>query len=502
MIRAGLIVLSLFAALNLLSQKQTKIKLLKADFSNYDAQIAKDAQRLIGNVKFSHKESIMYCDSAWLYESDNRIKAFGNIKILRGDSLSLKGDLLDYNGDDQVANIYGNIRMTDKSMLLNTEHLIYDIENNTATYNVGGRITNLENDNILTSKIGSYYTNNEIFHFKEEVVLNNPEYVINTDTLHFHAFDNTAHFFGPTFIHSEENLIYCENGFYDTDRDISRFGDNAYVWFDGQQLSGDSLFYDRNSGLGVARSNVSIRDTVNQFEIKGDFGRHEEATEISYVTGNAEYIQLFDDDSLFLHADTLKSIPDTLSKNIIQCYNGARFFKNDLQGSCDSLIYSEVDSAFFLYDDPVVWSESNQISGDFIRLNTIDGGINDLYVKGNSFIISEIDSSHYNQIKGRNMQGYFNGNELVKIDVIGNGQLVYYPTEEKENGEEIVGINKAVCSDIQIRIKDKQITHVNLQNQTDSKFFPLNMASDPDKILAGFDWKIERRPLERKDIFK
>jgi len=124
-----------------------------------------------------------------------------------------------------------------------------------------------------------------------------------------------------------------------------------------------------------------------------------------------------------------------------------------------------------------------------------------MLVKGNSFIISNVDDVHFNQIKGRTMTGFFNKNELVKVDVNGNGQLVYYPTEEKEDSEEIIGVNRALCSDIQIRIKNQELTHVNLQNQTDSKFLPLNMASEKDKVLKGFEWKGEKRPLNRKGIF-
>jgi len=501
MIRLGLIfILSIFC-LNGFAQKQTKIKLLRADFSNYDINIAKDAQRLIGNVKFSHKGTIMNCDSAWLYETDNRVKAFGNIRINRGDSLRLTGDLLEYSGADQIADISGNINMSDRAMLLETDYLIFNIEDNSATYTNGGKITNRENRNVLTSTIGTYYTSHETFHFKDNVILKNPDYTIETDTLHFHEYNGTADFLGPTVIESSENLIYCENGFYDTENDFSRFGDNAYVWFDGQKLEGDSLFYNRKLGTGIAKGNVAIMDTLNNFEIRGESGKHFEESEISYVTGMAEYIQLFDEDSLFLHADTLKAIPDTLSKKIIQCYSGAKFYKKDLQGACDSLIYSESDSAFFMYQDPIIWSEENQITGDFIRLNTKDDELRDMFVDGNSFIISNVDDIHFNQIKGRTMKGFFNKNELVKVDVNGNGQLVYYPTEEKEEGQEIIGVNKALCSDIQIRIKDQELTHVNLQNQTDSKFLPLEMASEKDKILKGFEWKGDQRPLNREGIF-
>lgn len=497
--RLGLIFLILLISTLSFGQKAAKIKLHRADLSNYNEKIAKDAQRLLGNVKLSHDGTIMLCDSAWFFETDNNIKAFGNIRINRGDSLRLIGDKLDYSGKEKIAVVTGDIRMMDNDMTLETDHLIFNIPKNTASYTNGGTIISKENNNILTSKIGNYFTNNETFHFKKDVLLTNPEYTIETDTLHFHEYNNTADFLGPTFIRSENNLIYCENGFYDTNNDIARFGKNAYVWFNDQQLSGDSLFYNRNTGVGIAIGNVSITDTLNNFSINGNFGEHLEKTEVSFVTGKAEYIQIFEGDSLFLHADTLRAIPDTLQKKIIQCYHGAKFYKNDIQGACDSLIYQENDSAFFMYDQPILWSDENQISGDFIKLKTNGKSLKDMWVENNSFIISKVDSVHFNQIKGREMMGFFNENELRKIDVLGNGQLVYFPTEDNED---IIGINKAVCSDIQIRIKDNTITHVNLQKQTDSKFFPLDQASENDLILKGFLWKLDHRPLNREGIFE
>ena len=232
--RLGLIFLITFIYSLSFGQKTTKIKLLKADHSRYDVAIAKDVQRLIGNVKLSHAGTIMMCDSAWLYETDNNIKAYGNIRINRGDSLRLSGDKLEYFGANQIADISGDITMIDNDMTLETEYLVFDIKNNIASYTNGGKIINRENRNVLTSKIGNYYTDNETFHFKQDVNLTNPDYTIETDTLHFHEYNNTADFLGPTFIRGENNLIYCENGFYDTENDIARFGKNAYVWFNEQ----------------------------------------------------------------------------------------------------------------------------------------------------------------------------------------------------------------------------------------------------------------------------
>lgn len=492
----------LFLGLGLYSHGQTKIKLLKADYSKYDVNIAPDAQRLIGHVKFSHEGTIMYCDSAWLFETSNNVEAYGNIKILRGDSLRLTGDELVYTGKNKTAEITGDISLQDRDMTLTTEYLVFDIPNHAASYTSGGEIVSRENNNVLTSQIGTYFTDSEIFHFKKDVELINPDYLIDTDTLHFHQYNGTAYFLGPSEIRGKDNFIYCENGFYDTENDLARFGKNAFVWYEHQKLSGDSLFYNRNQGIGIARENVVIEDTVSDYFIKGLIGKHNEFTDLSYVTGDAEYIQLFEDDTLFLHSDTLKAQPDSMGFNTIKCFYGVKFFKNDMQGICDSLIYLESDSSFYMYDEPLLWSDANQISGNFIKMKTNEGKIETMWIDKEALIISEVDTSHYNQIKGREMVGYFLNNELHKIDISGNGQLIYFPIEENEEANSIIGLNKADCSDIQIRIKDRLITHVNLQNETDSKFLPLDMANSEDFFFKDFKWELEKRPTDRNSIFE
>ena len=62
-------------------------------------------------------------------------------------------------------------------------------------------------------------------------------------------------------------------------------------------------------------------------------------------------------------------------------------------------------------------------------------------VRNNAFIVSWVADSAFNQIKGRSLVGFFNNNQLVRIDIDGNGQAIYYPKEEDDN--KLIGVNKA-----------------------------------------------------------
>lgn len=479
---------------------QKKVEVLQSDDLIFDANVA-DAQRLVGNVILRYGEVIMYCDSAYKFSNDD-FDAFGNIRIIQGDSLKLFGKSLKFNAEDRVARLRDNIRMTDKDMVLTTEFLDYNLETEQAYYFNGGRMVSQSNENVLTSETGYYDSRTENLFFKKNVNLKNPEYEVNSDTLRYHPKSEIAYFFGPTEIESDNTTIYCENGWYNTNREICQFNKNAVITSGANILRGDSIFYNGETGFGEVFRNVSISDTTSEYEITGNYGWHERDTEVSFVTGRALMTQAMEEDSLFLHADTLKALPDTLNLKKILAYRGVRFFKSDLQGKSDSLSYQQSDSTIYFYQDPVLWSDNNQLTGDSIQIRTFKGKIEKLFLNGNAFIISEVVPGKYNQIKGRTMDGNFRENKLREVLVSGNGQTIYYPVEEeKGKAPKPIGLNTVDCSDIRIGITDNKISKIVFITLPSGKLMPKKDVVEEDTRLPGFRWEAGNRPDSVEDLF-
>ena len=481
--------------------EKVKIELVASNSLEFDNTNGIDAQRLIGNVQFRHQGILMFCDSAYFFDKENRLEAFSHVHILQGDTLNLYGDHLDYYGDTRIAALQKNIKLTDREMILTTNLMNYDLNTNTASFFNHGKIISTKNKNVLDSNKGYYFADTEILNFKDSVVLVNPQYTIYTDTLQYNTKPEIAYFFGPTKIIAKKNMIYCENGWYDTKKDISQFRRNAYVVSDQNKLRGDSITYNRTLGVGEVFKNVIITDTVNNFLIKGDYAKHLESGDKSFVTGNAVIIQIENKDSLFLHGDTLYSYTDTMARNVLMAYHHVKFFKTDLQGSCDSLAWTKVDSTLRMFVRPVLWSGQNQITGDSISIKSNAGGIEKLYIVNSAFIASEADSAEYNQIKGKNMTGVFKNNQLYKIYVNGNGQTIYFAKEEKNDATADVGLNKADCSNIVVDIKENKITRITFLTSPVGAMIPAQDIKEEDKLLKGFVWLIQMRPNSKTDIF-
>jgi len=489
------------------------IELIHADSLDYNKEVNINVRRLIGNVSFRHEDAVMNCDSAYMNAEANSMKAFGRIRINQGDTVSLAGNHLDYDGNTSTAVVTGNVVLTDRKMTLTTDKINYNRKSGFASYTTGGKI--VDNENTLTSQLGFYDSYAKEMRFKTEVVLTNPRYVMRTDTMNYKTLSHTAFFFGPTTITSKENLIYCERGFYNTETEISGFTNNAYIKTQTQKLSGDSIGYNRKTGEGKAFENVSISDSVNNILINGKYAEHSEITERSLVTGHAEMIQIFTADSLFLHADTLSAIADTLAqkdstqnqKRTLFAFHNVKFFKSDLQGRCDSLVYSFRDSAIHLFNAPILWSNANQMTADSVTLHTAFGKISHVLMRNNAFIVSLADSTNmenndsirFNQIRGRDLTGYFNDNKLHKIFVEGNGQTIYYA---KNKEEKLTGVNRADCSDIYISIEENKVKEISLVNNPDATFYPLHEILPRELRLKGFSWRPKLRPENREAIFR
>lgn len=479
-------------------QGDGRVEILNADEWVYD-KLANGAQRLKGNVRFQHANAIMRCDSAHLFE-DQRVDAFSRVSIEQGDSLRADADLLRYDGKQRMARLEGQVRLRDRDMELSTTALDYDLRHKRAAYHSGGRIQSHKDGNVLTSGTGVYLAPQRRFIFGKDVVLEHPEHRIDTDTMRYDTGTGVSAFFGPTTITQGATVITTLGGSYDTRRERARFTRRTQVRSKDRLLEGDSLHYDRTSGNGLAWGHVTISDSTGDMQVLGDEGRYNERDDRSLVTGHAELRLRMGADTLFVHGDTLFAAPDGHGRRIT-ARRQVRFFKHDLQGVCDTLLYSDADSLIRMHHQPVLWSGMDQITGDTIRIALKDGQAHRLHVRGQAFLLSRVDSSRYDQVAGTTMTGFFVDNALDHLDVEGNARTVYFAREEKDGTEDVFGVNRADCSRIRVRLKDGGISAVTFLDRPDAVLYPIAKAPPEELRMAGAIDRSAQRPADRTAIF-
>ncbi|MBU0763405.1 MAG: organic solvent tolerance protein OstA [Bacteroidetes bacterium] len=484
---------------NAQAQETKKIK-YDAEEMYVDEHVPRGAKRLLGKVVFIHEGVIMHCDSADFYDSRNSLEAYNNVHINQGDSIDLYGDYLEYDGNTRLAKVRYNVKLIQDSAYLVTDSLNYDRIKNMAWYEHYGKM--VDSTNTLESINGYYYTDLKDFYAIDSVVLRNPEYNIFSDTLKYNTNSEIAYFFGPTEIISDSNYIYCENGWYNTIRDIAEVSENAFLKNSKQILKGDSIYYERHhhggKGYGEAFSNVYLTDTVEKVILRSNYAQYFEEPERALLVDSAWATHVYDNDSIFLHADTLRSIYDTAGDyKILKAYYKAKMFKCDFQGKSDSIVYSFRDSLIQMFHNPVLWSEENQITASYIEIHTRDGDIDFTLMKSASMVVSQEDSLRYNQIRGRDMTGYFRDQELYKIHVEGNGETVYFAKDD----DGLIGVNKATGSNMDILLKDSEVNEIMLRVAPEGTMNPIDHLPASELKLQGFRWLDNHRPRKKEDIF-
>ena len=478
------------------SQEKKRVEILRAGALVQSEQIA-NAQRLIDSVIIKHEDILMYCDSAYTYENSNRVDAFGRVHINQGDTLHLYARKVYYDGDRSFAQAIHDVVLKNKEITLYTDTLDYDMLENIGYYDCSGKI--VDSTNTLTSKIGKYFLDENLANFTDSVVGFSDKYTLNSEDIQYNTQTEVIYFKGPTTIRDSANTLYAEDGWYNTVTGEADLRTMPRVYNEKQLLTARQILYNKENGDGQAIGNVHLEDYENRSIVKGNEVFYNESTEQAMVTDSAVFISYSDTDSLFLHADTLYTMPDTVDdENIVKAFYGVRFYRKDVQGVCDSLVYFTKDSLVQLFINPVLWSENHQLSARHIELIQHTIAPDEMHMYRNSFIISEQDSGRFDQIKGKNMVGFVVNGQLDHIDVDGNGQTLYYAREENE----VIGMNRAESSNISIRFKDGQIYKIAFLKAPEGELKPLIDLTEAEQRLSDFNWQINRRPMNKYDIFR
>ena len=477
--------------------KKTKVYLIHSNTLSFDKAVKPDAQILNGDVCFRHDSSYMYCDSAYFFEQTNSLEAFSNVRMEQGDTLFVYGDYLFYDGNTQVAYLRENVRMENGQVTLFTDSLNYERIPNIGYYFEGGLI--VDSLNQLSSFYGQYSPETKLAVFNDSVQVENPDFTLYSDTLHYDTESKVATILGPSVIVSDSGTIHTSRGWYDTVNNTSLLLDQSQVESGEKILIGDSIFYNRDTGMGEVYGNMSLIDTAQHVTLQGEYGYYNEQTGYAFATDSARFLEYSQGDTLFLHADTLQMVTVDSVYREIKAYYGVRFYRIDMQGVCDSMQFNTRDSVLYMYTEPVLWNEQYQLYGDTIAIYMNDSTIEYAHVIQFASAAQHVDSSYYNQLKGNDLKAYFEGQAVHQIDVAGNAESIFYPLE-KDGAK--VGMNETKSGFLTIWVKDNKLDKLKIWPSPVGSMTPIPDLKPDQKMLKDFYWFDYLRPKNRDDIYE
>lgn len=498
---------AVFLSLEVWAQSESRIYLLHSDRLFHDTQIDAKAQILVGNVQFRHDDVFMFCDSALFYEASNSLDAFGNVRMVQGDTVSLVGDVMYYDGLDKLARVRNNVVLIHGQMTLYTDSLDYDRLYNVGYFFEGGRIVTTDNE--MTSDWGEYRPETKVAVFNYNVHMVSPappqqtRTTLLTDTLYYNTVTSVANARGPSTIDDGGCHIYTEFGYMNSKSNDLTLLMRSEMSNNGKKLIGDSIVWNSVDSIGEAFGNVVYTDLLNKNAMTGNYCYYDDRTGYSLGTDSACIIDFSQGaDTMYMHADSIKMYSFNLKTDsayrTMHAYNHVRMFRRDMQGVCDSLVYQTRDSMMIMYKDPIVWTGSQQLLGEEIQAFMNDSTIDSIYVLRQTLSCERLDSLHYNQVAGHEMHSYMENGELKMTHVIGNVIVNYFPLDEDSL---LIAMNHMESTEMKMYMGENRRMKKIWMPAATGTFYPIPMIPGDVRFLENFQWFDYVRPLDPQDIF-
>ena len=192
-------------------------------------------------------------------------------------------------------------------------------------------------------------------------------------------------------------------------------------------------------------------------------------------------------------SDSLVTAPkDSTKIGFIWGRGRVRLFREDMQMSCDTLKFNELDSLVRLHVDPIVWNEGNrQYAADSIYVSFGENSLDRAYLMSNAFVIVEEAPECYDQIRSAEMLAFFDGKGgLRRFDAMGGVDAVFYLKEDST----FATVNKSQAKLLSAEFKNGDIDLVSYFESPKNDAFPLAQLNAGDRVLKGFNWQPELRP--------
>lgn len=503
--------------------RKKKIEIIKTDSLLFRTEDLGRYRKLIGHVQVRHEDARMYCDSAIIDIDANYMTAYGKmIHLQKGDSIDLWGDYLEYFGDQKLALLKGNCVLKDKSMILTTPELTYNLDTDIGSYSNSGRLVN--KGTTINSRAGYYYhrTGNAVFY--RDVVLYDSSRTIYADSLRYNIDNEIAYFITKTtIIDKDSNIIVTNSGYYDTRREKAVLGDNATIKRGDATVKAATIDYDNKAKEAIAKGNVVFHDSSERTTILSNYVFSQEKDDFIKAYNDPLLISVSEDekDTMYLSADTLLSYkiavtdtifyrdsiqPDSIisydimedSVKVVQAYYKMKMIQGNMSAIADSLYYSDIDSAFKLYKNPVLWMDSTQITGDSIFLWMKDKEIHRADVMGNAFIIHMQHETVFDQIKGKTMLALIAQKKIQEVQVDGNAESIYFIKDKDEYN----GANKSTSGFITVSFNNGEVNRIKLTGAPEAEFTPMEKIDLASFKLDGFVWHWGKKPMSKYDVIR
>lgn len=489
------------------SKAQEKVDILATDEVIYNKKLYGENTLLQGNVKLGYSGSILTANEAILLEGNAGFKAKYNVKINQGDTLFLRSEKADYSSSSKVAIMQDSVELEDKDLLLKGPKLTYNRPLAEAFYEMRSRIYVKENGAFIESNFGYYFKSELRLNFNDSVIYTSEDFILegedldyytNTENLIYNKGANTTRL-------SDSSKFYSEKAIYKQKIHEAYFSGAVKANKNNLFFNADSLFYNDSTDIAIAYNRVTMVDTTNEWILRTPYAENFRKNDSVSIPYRNELILLNAGDSIHLFSDSLSIYGSEGNKKIL-ALGHIKIAGKSFQGVCDTLIYAQSDSSISMISAPVLWQDSNQIEGLNIKLFLGDDGVKRMYIPSASFITEKVGDQLYNQIKGRELEAFFEGGEMRNIIIQGNGEAIYHAFDDKADSlgnvvRKYIGVNVSQCSNMEVVMKlgKSGISSIKFLTKPVNQLKPASTLGNQTFYLDKFNWLKELKPILSKE---
>ncbi len=515
-----------------------------------------DYFRFIGDVIMQQGTDTLYCDSLYQNKTTNTLQAFSNVRIAQEGGTQGTCDYLRYTAATKIAYMQGNVTLTDGKNRLWSDDMTYNLGTKVGEYENTGTLQ--ADSTIVTSNRAIYNVKTKEAHFLGNAIVKDPQYHTKSQDMMYNTETKLTQFFAKSLVvgDSGRTILQTSNGYYDNVNGVAGFNSPSSVWYDGQYIESDTLYYNKKRGLSYAYGHVIAVDTGHHSTMYCGRATYLIKKRVMWAIDKPVLQTVNGKDTLYLRADTFYSAPiltakknkaksgDTLvtagqkdksaeiiilkekkRKNkkepaiaaiaedttvadstaplLFTGYHHVKIFSDSLQGVCDSIVYTQTDSCIRMIANPVAWSRNSQVTGDTIIMKLSESNrIKSIYVPNNAFIVSlagPTDAGLYDQVQGKTLKGFFKNNAMTDLNVYPNAEVIYYT---KDDHGAYIGVLQAKGDKMRVFFADQSISSILFNKNVHQTLTPLEKADIPNTRLSRFKWLIERRPMSKEELFE
>ena len=471
---------------------------LFTDKLNYDLNTKVGAYTTGGILK--NKETRLFSQRGYYYVDKSEAFFKDNVTV-EDPEFGLKADTLKINTETNTVFFIGPTNVLSDENQIYTEAGFYDASNDYAEFDKNAKFRSVDGKRYARGDKIRYDGKEQTSYLEGNAYFQDSTRTIVADVIKYNQQTDVYETTGSTQVQDGDQIIMADGASaYDAVREEIIFTDNVRIINPPQFMTGDSIRYNQQTHEGRAFGNIYWEDTTENVTILCSEAVFNDSTEYFLAIGRPLMTSVIDGDTLYVSADTLKSfleIPNDTTSRMIIGNKDVRIYKSDLQALCDSMIYTQRDSIFSLHKSPIVWSDTSQFTADTVRIQLANNSIDKIYLLKTAFIINSPDEVFFNQVKGRDVIAYFRDDELQEMEVLGNGESVYYILDE---AKAYIGVNKTICSEMRLNFGNNEITDIRFFTKPSGQFTPMKQANHDEMRLPGFSWDIKQRPESVEDL--